>query len=166
MVEINRRNRDDFVYNLRIPPKDNIDDQKVGYHLGIKDQHESCGMIYKRAELVFNNDINKKNLISNNASHDNNLYNTMQFLYDTCIMYRADKNTFDKFSDKNIKADAWSRDLTSELMNEKGVEEVTHSKKFEELKHMEQEYSKPFHQIIQEHIPKQDLVDGHIFYDN
>merc|ERR1712233_152157 len=163
-----RRNRDEFEYNMRGPPMDNINDQKVLFHLNIRDHHDSCGPIYKRARELVNNDITK----GTHRSED--VMDTLRFLYDSCIIYRTDKDTWEKFRKRRVRADQFSRQLTEVLVPHKppnvttdkdAVDKVEHTEEFQILKSVERETGKPFHQILNDHVRDPNQLRGHLFYD-
>ena len=165
MVEV-RRNRDDFEYNTRGPPVDNMNDQKVLFHLALKDKHDSCGVIHKRAREIVSSDH------ATGGHRSDQVMDTLRFLYDACIVYRVDKDTWDKFRSKRVRADHLSRQLSDQLVphvhdkpDSESVNNVQNTSEFQLLKRMEQEYGRPFHQTLQDHIHNTDQLKGHLFYD-
>ena len=168
MVEVSARKVDRFEVNVSSPPTGPSDDEKATFHLKLKDKHDACGQIYKKAEAL-----TRSNQFSNTRT-DPNLMNTLEFLYDSCIMYQADKNTWNTLHKENLYGDKATVLLANQLVpdnhvnadEKKAVNQVVNSKEFEKLKEAERRMGKPFHQVLKEHVHDKDILKDHLFFNH
>ena len=88
------------------------------------------------------------------------------------MLHRLSLRTLGINSEVNVKADQISRQLSDQLVphvhdkpDSESVNNVQNTSEFQLLKRMEQEYGRPFHQTLQDHIHNKDQLKGHLFYD-
>lgn len=168
MVEVSARKIDRFDVDVSNPPTGPIDDQKATFHLKLKEKHDACGQIYKKADAL------RRSSQSYDAKTDPNLMKTLEFLYDSCIMYQADKNTWNTLHKENLYGDKASVLLANQLVpdnevnvdEKKAVNQVVNSKEFEKLKEAERRMGKPFHEVLKEHVHDKNILKDHLFFNH
>jgi hypothetical protein len=147
------RSKDKFEYNVRTRPTGTITPQKVNYHLSLKEKHDTCGHIYKKASDL------------ENRQH----FETLQFLYECCILNQVDNRINGMYRDMGIHADRVTRDLSNELLpkyetkiKQDRADKVFSNRKWNKLKQGETIIGHDYHIILGQMATKE-TVDQHLF---
>ena len=154
-MHANYRKKDKFEYNLRLRPSTIMNPQKVTYHLSLKGKHDVCGHIYEKAASL----------------DDANHLETLQFLYDSCIMNQVDVDVNSLYNGMGIKADRVTHKLTDQLVpqyetqiRKDRLDRLQTTREFTKLKRGEQMTGTTFHQMLQSQVNNHASISDHLFY--